>query len=105
MQDRITVNVNKGGDGSGFPVANAFTPNGDGKNDCFSVKHWGAVTDFSLNLYNRWGELVFHSDDPTKCWNGIYKGVLQPSDVYVYWIKAKTRCGEIFRKGTFALIK
>lgn len=105
VDDSITVYVEKGDDGSGFPVPSAFTPNGDGKNDCFSVRHWGAVNDFSLNLYNRWGELVFHSDDPSKCWNGIYKGVLQPSDVYVYWIKSKTLCGEVFRKGTFALIK
>ncbi|HUC80409.1 MAG TPA: gliding motility-associated C-terminal domain-containing protein [Flavisolibacter sp.] len=105
VYDSITVFVNKGEEGSGFPVPTAFTPNGDGKNDCFSVNHWGTVTGFSLNLYNRWGELVFHSDNPSKCWDGYYKGVLQPSDVYVYLIKAKTLCGDIFRKGTFALIR
>ncbi len=105
VEDSITVYVNKGDDGSGFPVPSAFTPNGDGKNDCFSVQHWGAVMEFSLNLYNRWGERVFHADAPTQCWNGTYKGVPQPGDVYVYWIKAKTLCGEVFRKGTFALIR
>lgn len=105
VQDSITVYVAKGDDGSGFPVPTAFTPNGDGKNDCFSVQHWGAVTEFSLNLYNRWGERVFHADAPGQCWNGVYKGVPQPGDVYVYWIKAKTLCGEVFRKGTFALIR
>ncbi len=105
IEDSITVNVVKGDDGSGFPVPTAFTPNGDGKNDCFSVQHWGTVTDFSLNIYNRWGELVFHGDEPSQCWNGFYKAVLQPTDVYVYWIKAKTLCGDIFRKGSFALIR
>jgi gliding motility-associated-like protein len=105
LQDSITVFVNKGDDGRGFPVPTAFTPNGDGKNDCFNVVHWGEVTEFSLTLFNRWGEMVFHADQPSQCWNGYYKGVRQPSDVYVYLIKAKTHCGNVFRKGTFALIK
>lgn len=105
VEDSITVYVNKSGDGSGFPVPGAFTPNGDGRNDCFGVPHWGAVTAFSLNLYNRWGERVFHADAPSQCWDGVYKGVPQPGDVYVYWIKAETLCGEVFRKGTFALIR
>lgn len=105
VEDSITVNVMKSDDGSGFPVPSAFTPNGDGKNDCFGVKSWGDVSQFSLNIFNRWGELLFHSDDPTKCWNGLFKGQQQPGDVYVYWIKAKTRCGDVFRKGTFTLIR
>jgi gliding motility-associated-like protein len=105
LQDSITVYVETGAGETGFLVPSAFTPNGDGKNDCFGVPHWGAVTDFSLNLYNRWGERVFETKDPSKCWNGVYKGVMQPGDVYVYWIKAKTHCGEVFRKGTFALIR
>jgi gliding motility-associated-like protein len=105
VEDSITVFVSKGDGGSGFPVPNAFTPNGDGKNDCFGVKYWGDVSDFSMNLYNRWGDLVFRSDNPMQCWNGFYKGQLQPGDVYVYIIKANTRCGEIFRKGSFTLIR
>jgi gliding motility-associated-like protein len=103
--DSVTVNVNITANENGFPVATAFTPNNDGKNDCFGVKQWGTVSNFSLNLYNRWGELIFHSDNPSQCWNGFYKNVLQPSDVYVYWIKAKTICGDVFRKGTFVLIR
>jgi gliding motility-associated-like protein len=103
VEDSITVNVLKGE--GGFPVPDAFTPNGDGKNDCFGVRYWGDVQEFSLNLYNRWGELVFHADQPSQCWNGIYKGQRQPGDVYVYLIKAKTRCGEVMRKGTFVLMR
>jgi gliding motility-associated-like protein len=105
VEDSITVNVVKGDDGSGFLVPAAFTPNNDGKNDCFGVKYWGEVKDFSMNIYNRWGELLFHADQPSQCWNGMYKGQLQPSDVYVYLIKGKTMCGDIFRKGTVVLVK
>ncbi len=103
VEDSITVNVLKGE--GGFPVPDAFTPNGDGKNDCFGVRYWGDVQDFSLRLYNRWGELVFQAKQPSQCWDGRYKGQLQPGDVYVYLIKAKTRCGEVVRKGTFVLIR
>lgn len=105
VTDTITVNVDGIGDGKGFLVPSAFTPNNDGKNDCFGVPHWGEVKDFSLNVYNRWGEIVFHADRPSQCWNGIYKGVLQPNAVFVYLIKAKTLCGEVFKKGTITLIR
>jgi gliding motility-associated-like protein len=105
VEDSITVNVTNGDDGTGFLVPGGFTPNNDGKNDCFGVGYWGQVSDFAMNVYNRWGELIFSANNPSQCWDGKYKGQLQPSDVYVYIIKAKTICGNIFRKGTVALIK
>lgn len=105
VKDSVTVYVNGGNDGSGFPVAGAFSPNGDGTNDYFGVRHWGAVDNFSLQLFNRWGELVFQTNNPAICWNGEYKGQPQPVDTYVYIVKAKTSCGAISRKGTFTLIR
>lgn len=105
VEDTITVFVSRNGDG-GFLVPSAFTPNNDGKNDCFGVRSWGSgITNFSINLYNRWGQLLFHADDPSQCWDGIFNGQPQPGDVYVYWIRAKSPCGDVFRKGTFVLIK
>jgi len=89
-----------------YLMASAFTPNGDGKNDCYSAKTWGFVTDFDFSIFNRWGERVFHSTNPTQCWDGTYKGVAQKTDVYVYIIKAKSLCeSSVFRKGTLALIR
>lgn len=105
VEDSITVFVENADNGNGFPVPNAFTPNDDGKNDCFGVKYWGDVAEFSMRLYNRWGLLVFETNQPTECWNGFFRGKPQPGDVYVYLIKAKTRCGDVFRKGTFTLIR
>ena len=61
--DSITVQFNATG-AARLYVASAFTPNRDGKNDCFGVRHWGAVKDFSLAIYNRWGEKVFTSTNP-----------------------------------------
>ena len=87
-------------------MPSAFTPNNDGKNDCYRAKNWGYVTDFELSIFNRWGERVFHTSNPTQCWDGTYKGIPQKSDVYVYIVKAKSLCeSAVFRKGTLALIR
>jgi gliding motility-associated-like protein len=70
-------------------VPSAFTPNGDGMNDEFKVVTRG-VGLFSLQIFNRWGELVFESEDPNKGWDGTYHGEkITSTDVYVYTVKAK----------------
>ena len=88
-----------------YLLPNSFTPNGDGINDCFGVKHWGVVKDLDFSIYNRFGERVFHTNDAASCWDGTYKGKPQNVNVFVYIIKAKTACGTIERKGTVALLK
>src|SRR5690606_23804259 len=56
--DSITVKVTAGGRGL-FLVPNAFTPNGDGLNDCFGISQWGNVQLKDFSIYNRWGERIF----------------------------------------------
>ena len=103
--DTVTVkvdNVNK----SGYLMPNAFTPNSDGLNDCYSIKYWGIINEFEFSVYNRWGERLFFTKDAGQCWDGTYKGQKQDGGVYVYMIKAKTTCEpEVFRKGTFVLVR
>ncbi len=102
--DTVNVDVlfiNQGG----YLMPSAFTPNNDGLNDCYGIKYWGIIQELDFSIYNRWGERIFHSTKPGECWNGIYKGVPQNPDVYVYLITAKTTCGSVRRKGTFALIR
>lgn len=103
--DSVTVNVtnlNKGG----YLMPTAFTPNNDGLNDCYGIKFWGTILEVDFSIYNRWGERIFFTKNPTGCWDGRYKGLPQDPNVFVYMIKAKTTCeGSIFRKGTFALIR
>jgi gliding motility-associated-like protein len=86
-------------------VPNAFTPNDDGKNDCFGIKNWPAGKSFSISIFNRWGERIFYSADPNACWDGRYNGKMQPQDVFIYMIQAETSCGKAFEKGTFVLIR
>lgn len=64
-----------------FP--NSFSPNADGLNDFF--KPIGQDVNFyQLSIYNRWGELIFTSDQLEKGWDGTFKGVKSPEDIYVY---------------------
>lgn len=54
-----------------FLLPNVFTPNGDGLNDCFQAAPVNPhCLIFQIWIYNRWGELVFRSEDPLFCWNG-----------------------------------
>lgn len=103
--DTVTVNVS-GDNKGGYLMPTAFTPNNDGRNDCYGIKYWGTILELEFSIYNRWGERIFFTRNPNECWDGRYKGVPQDPAVFVYMIKAKTTCtNEIFRKGTFALIR
>jgi gliding motility-associated-like protein len=102
--DSVTVNIlaaNK----SGYFMPNAFTPNNDGLNDCYGIRFWGIIQQLEFSIYNRWGERIFFTKDPNSCWDGKYKGVMQDIGVYVYMIKAKTLCGNTFKKGLFTLAR
>ena len=104
-EDSIQVKVITGNIQNGYLVPNAFTPNIDGKNDCFGVQAWGFVTDFSFSVYNRWGQRIFYTTNPSRCWDGLYKGKEQNPGVYIDIISAKGLCGNIYRKGTVTLIR
>ena len=102
--DTVTVKVNFNR-GTVYGLANSFTPNGDGLNDCFGVKDWGQVSQLDLRIYNRFGQLVFQTNNPQSCWDGTFKGNPQQADVFVYTIKAKAACGNIDKKGTVTLVR
>ena len=102
--DTVTVNVGFGNN-SGYFMPTAFTPNGDGINDCFGLKYWGNVTELDFSIYNRFGERVFHSTNSANCWDGKYKGQLQETAAFVYIIKAKTTCGSVDKEGTVFLVR
>jgi gliding motility-associated-like protein len=70
---------------------NTFTPDSDGYNDKWRVYIQGiAVSSFHLELYNRWGELIFESFDPDGAWDGTYGGMGLVSDgTYIWKIEAR----------------
>jgi gliding motility-associated-like protein len=102
--DTITVKVTQAGKPL-FVLPNAFTPNGDAKNECFGIRKWGSVQQLEFSVFNRWGERIFTSNNPSHCWDGTYRGKHQQNGVYAYVIKAKSFCGEIVRTGTVMLLR
>jgi len=99
----ITVNVDYSLNNIQLP--NSFTPNGDGKNDCFGLKYYRDMQNLSFKIYNRYGAVIFETSDPAACWDGTYQGKPANNGNYVYAISAKTLCGDITRNGNVLLIR
>ena len=91
-----------------FP--NVFTPNNDGLNDDFRPYTELEFSQYELKIYNRWGQLVFHTNTLQAAWDGNFKGKNSPSDVYIYYFKGLTdnckRANEVIeKKGDLTLIR
>jgi gliding motility-associated-like protein len=89
-------------------VPNAFSPNGDGRNDVFlPVFNLPQVKDYQFMVFNRWGEQIFGTDQPGKPWDGGYSGVSSQVDVYVWKLTCKDALsGEpIERVGHVTIVK
>jgi gliding motility-associated-like protein len=81
-QDTVSVDVIE--DHTLFPP-NAFTPNGDGNNDVFQLfGNLAGIKKFNIKIFDRWGELVYESDEPSFSWDGTYKGQLIGPTVCVF---------------------
>lgn len=88
-------------------VPSAFTPNKDGLNDIFKAEYGENITDFQLQVFNKWGEIVFVSRDINKGWDGSYQNITQPIGVYVWIINFKTitKPDQQIMKGYLSLIR
>lgn len=88
-------------------VPTAFTPNGDGRNDIIYVDGWGIKSLQYFRIYNRWGELLFETNDIKTGWDGFYNGLAQNMETYVYQVSVETYLDAkpIFKTGTFKLIR
>lgn len=78
-------------------LPNAITPGRkDGLNDAFRLNEYTQhmIGDFSIDIFNRWGELVFFSNDKNFCWDGTYKGKLMTDNVFNYIIRCTDRNGK-----------
>lgn len=99
-------------------IPNAFTPDGDGINDYFYVSASGIKSVKTFRVFNRWGQVVFErsnfTPDPYKSltpnaltrWDGKYRSVVSPTDVYVYTCEVECVNGTLFTyTGNVSLIK
>ncbi len=90
-----------------YPFPNAFTPNGDGTNDIFGFAGdpLTVFDDFSLSVFNRWGERVFWTNYSSAGWNGMYKNVTAAQGVYVYTAQITEHGKTTSLKGNVTLIR
>jgi len=89
-----------------FEVPNVFTPNGDGINDTFIAKTTFDYEEFFIEIYNRWGRIVYESNNPFFEWDGGTKnGDFCPAGVYFFIAKHKHFENSDEQKGTITLIR
>ena len=87
-----------------FP--NAFSPNNDGHNDIIkAMGQLGQFSEYSLHVFNRWGQLLYKTETITDGWDGMFKGVPQDISTYFYVITFKSSLGQETLKGSFELIR
>ena len=104
--DRDTMNVTVYKVVAGLYVPNAFTPNGDGKNDIFKPIALGMKSLTYFKIFNRFGELVFSTTQQNKGWDGTYKGKPLDQDVLVWIVEGiDYENNKIFKQGTVMLIR
>ena len=70
-------------------IPNTFIPDEDGKNDVFKPITDFEIIEWEFCVYNRWGELVFKTDNKEMGWDGKYRGMISPDGVYAYVLKYK----------------
>jgi gliding motility-associated-like protein len=90
-----------------YHLPNAFTPNGDGLNDAYlGVGLLDGATNFSMSIWNRWGEMIFETSNPDEGWNGrkFNSGAESPNGVYVVVVTFRGPRGEEFEFKTFATL-
>jgi len=88
-------------------MPNAFTPNGDNKNDVFRIPPQSANRLIHLIVYNRWGQAVFETSDISKGWDGNFKNMPAQTGTYVYYIimESLDRRSKVSKKGWVTLLR
>jgi gliding motility-associated-like protein len=86
-----------------FP--SAFTPNNDGKNDLFKILNAYNLQQYELVIYNRWGQKIFQTKDPSIGWDGVFGGRSQNAGIYVWYSNFKRNGMQTNLKGTLILIR
>jgi len=86
-------------------IPNIFSPNGDGFND-FLVINGPRLFNFKIEIFDRWGKLIYTAQDQKEYWNGKFKGTELATQTFVYTMVGETVLGEkIVRSGNVTIIK
>lgn len=92
--------------GPNYYVPNAFSPNGDGLNDVFRPIPVGMTRPEYFRIFNRFGQLIFETNQYLKGWDGTYKGKPVDMGTYIWILKGEDRFGRpVELKGTVILVR
>jgi len=87
-------------------IPSAFTPNNDNLNETFGVIDNVLVQYFSMQIFSKWGQLIFNSNDITKKWDGTFKGKKMPNGSYLWMLNyVNQKSKKIYQQGTIMLIR
>lgn len=105
--DKLRIRVIEDCAGKMVYVPNTFTPNGDGQNDIFKVYGPGVASVKELRIFNRWGQIVFETNDPENIgWFGTFNGQELNPGVFVYYMDVECINGErTIKKGDITLLR
>ena len=102
--DAMTIKVFK--TNADIFMPNAFSPNGDGKNDVFKPVLVGISKMTVFSIYNRWGQMVYTTSQHNKGWDGTMQGKKQDPGTFVYMVSGIDYLGRtVTKKGAFTLIR
>ena len=87
----------------GLFIPNAFTPNGDGLNDKFRIQGFDQNMNALLQIFNRWGVLVFETTDINNGWNGTCRNIPCSPGTYVWILQVKSSISKVY-KGTVSIV-
>ena len=89
-----------------IPTPNAFSPNNDGLNDKFRLIAGNLPEgQFQMKIYNRWGQMIFETNDIEEGWDGTYKSQICQEGVYVWIVVSNEKDNNVLNKGTVMLIR
>lgn len=88
-----------------FWIPNTFTPNNDQINDGFGVVSRTKLDKFEFRVFDRWGSLVFFTNDQNKRWDGSFNGYFVPQDAYVWELQFKLPEGDQLYRGHVTILR
>jgi len=102
--DPTLCDVNK--EDCNFVLPTVFTPNSDNINDKYEwIQNCSKVEEFLMQIYNRWGQLVFTTNDSKVGWDGNYNGMPQPSSLYAVHVSVVSDNKEINKSTSITLFR
>lgn len=103
IRKEVSVNIRKE---YTIDVPTLFTPNKDGKNDIILPRGWGIKSVKDFIIFNKWGVMVFRTNENNIGWDGQFNGKPQEQDTYMYYVEVETYENQILtKKGSFNLIR